>query len=407
MIEVDGWGARRWQTLAPLLLGVSAVVSVAVSTAANSCDLHAFVLGGAALDRPSTLYDAAYLDPVHNETMPFVYPPFAAMVFYPLHWLPFWLVALGWRLGVVAALYAVVRISQQMIDADNRRVAMLWTAGAVWLEPILGNIQQATVGVFLMLAVLYAAYSSRWWLSGLLVGLGAGLKLTPAISGGYFVGVRRWAAAVFSGVVFFATLAVSYLVAGDRVRYYFTEWIGRDTVFPIGSVDNQSWRGGIARVLGYDSGTAPQLAAAIAVTGALVVLAWWVLGSAPQHRDRLGSLLMVMLFGLLASPVSWTNHWVWIVPLLIWLLHGPWCDNPGARVLWWVWLVVAVTAVPNALAQLQSSRWEISRPWYQAWAGLIYPILTLATLGWIIGTGIMARRGALSSQSPTAAARAG
>jgi alpha-1,2-mannosyltransferase len=184
MIELDGWGASRWQTLAPWLLGVSVVVSIAVSTAANSSDLHAFVLGAAALDQPSTLYDAAYLDPVHNETMPFVYPPFAAMVFYPLHWLPFWLVALGWRVGVVAALYAVVRISQQMIDADNKPVAMLWTAGAVWLEPVLGNLQQATVGVFLMLAVLYAAYSSRWWLSGLLVGMGAGVKLTPAISGG-------------------------------------------------------------------------------------------------------------------------------------------------------------------------------------------------------------------------------
>jgi len=260
------------------------------------------------------------------------------MVFYPLHWLPFWLVALGWRVCVVAALYAVVRVSQQMIDADNKRVAMLWTAGAVWLEPILGNIQQATVGVFLMLAVLHAAYSSRWWLSGLLVGVGAGVKLTPATAGVYFVGMRRWAAAVFSGVVFFATLAVSYLVAGDRVRYYFTEWIGRNTVFPIGSVDNQSWRGGIARVLGYDAGMGPQLVAAIAVTAALGVLAWWVLGSALQRRDRLGSLLVVMLFGLLASPVSWTNHWVWIVPLLIWLLHGPWLDSPGARVLWWIWL---------------------------------------------------------------------
>jgi alpha-1,2-mannosyltransferase len=245
------------------------------------------------------------------------------MVFYPLHWLPFWLVALGWRVGVVAALYAVVRISQQMIDADNKRVAMLWTAGAVWLEPVLGNLQQATVGVFLMLAVLYAAYSSRGWLSDLLVGMGAGVKLTPAISGGYFVGVRRWAATVFPGVVLFATLAVSYLVTGDRVRYYFIEWIGRDKLFPIGSVDNQSWRAGIARVLGYDSGTGPQLVAAIAVTGALVVLAWWVLGSAPQRRDRLGA-------------TGWARSW------------------------WW-----------------------------------------------IIGTGITARRGALSSQSPTAAAPAG
>ena len=53
----------------------------------------------------------------------------------------------------------------------------------------------------LVLAVLYAVYSTRWWLSGLLVGLAAGVKLTPAVSGLYFLGVRRWGAVVFSAVV--------------------------------------------------------------------------------------------------------------------------------------------------------------------------------------------------------------
>jgi alpha-1,2-mannosyltransferase len=382
------------QDVAPLVLGVSAILAVAVSTATDPIDLHIYVLGGAALDHPSTLYDAAYLDPAHNETMPFVYPPFAAMLFHPLHWLPFWMVALAWRVGVVAGVYAVVRISQKMIGADDRHVAMLWTAGALWLEPIVGNLKHATIGVFLMLAVMCAAYSRRWWLAGLLVGLGAGVKLTPAITGLYFVGVRRWAAAVFSAVVFFATLVVSYLVAGDQVRYFFTDWIGRDNLFTIGNDYNQSWRGGIARVLGHDAGTGPLLIAVLAITGLLAVMAWWALGFGSTRRDQLGSLLVVMVFGLLASPVSWTAHWVWIVPLLVWLRHGRWRDMRGARVLRWLWLAVAVLAIPNALASLQANRWEVSRPWYEAWAGLVYPMLTLATFCWIIFTGMIIRRSA-------------
>ncbi|MUL47757.1 mannosyltransferase [Mycobacterium sp. CBMA293] len=393
-------GARRWQAMAPLLLLVSAVVSVVVSSLTDPIDFHIYVAGGAALDHPATLYDAAYLDPAHNETMPFVYPPFAAMVFYPLHLLPFGLVALAWRVGIVAALYAIVRISQKMIDADNKRIAMLWTAGALWLEPIVGNVKHATIGVFLLLLVMIAAYSRRWWISGLLVGLGAGIKLTPAITGIYFVGMRRWAAAAFSAVVFFATLGVSYLVAGDRVRFFFTDYIGRDKLFTIGNVYNQSWRGGIARVLGYDPGMGVQWIAAVVLTGVLVAAAWWALGAEPQRRDRLGSLLVVVLFELLASPVSWTAHWVLVVPLLIWLLHGPWSDRPGARALWWVWLIVAATAVPNALATLQTNRWEIGRPWYEAWAGLVYPILTLATLGWIVVTGVRVRRTLTAAELP-------
>jgi len=400
-IALLGWRSPRWQAMAPWLLVVSAVVSVAISTFTDPIDLHIYVLGGAALDHPSGLYDAAYLDPAHNETMPFVYPPFAAMVLYPLHFVPFWLVAFAWRVGVIAAVYAVVRICQQMMGVGNKRTAMLWTAGALWLEPIVGNIKHATIGVFLMLLVMYAAHSRRWWLSGLLVGLGAGMKLTPAIAGLYFVGVRRWAAAAFSAVVFFATLGVSYLVAGDRVRFFFEDWIGRDGLFTIGNDYNQSWRGGIARVLGYDAGTSPHLIVAIGVTGLMSLAAWWALGSAAEQRDHLGSLLVVMLFGLLASPVSWTAHWVWLVPLLVWLLHGPWSDRPGARVLWWAWLVVTFAAIPNALAQLQTNRWEISRPWYEAWAGLVYPLLTLATLGWMVATAVAIRRvSALKAATP-------
>ena len=30
-----------------------------------------------------------------------------------------------------------------------------------------------------------------------------------------------------------------------------------------------------------------------------------------------------MLFGLLISPISWTHHWVWLLPLVMWLVHGP------------------------------------------------------------------------------------
>ena len=65
-----GWGTQRWQSLAPLLLLVSAAVSVAVSSVTDPIDFHIYVAGGAALDNPATLYDAAYLDPAHNETMP-------------------------------------------------------------------------------------------------------------------------------------------------------------------------------------------------------------------------------------------------------------------------------------------------------------------------------------------------
>ncbi|MDT5339380.1 MAG: alpha,2-mannosyltransferase [Mycobacterium sp.] len=352
-------------------------------------DLHVYALGGAALNQPGTLYDVFYVDPLKGEHLPFTYPTFAAMVFYPLHLLPFGLLAFLWQVAQIAAVYGSVRISQRLMgNGGSARTAMLWTAIAIWLEPTGSNIQSGQVGIFLMLAVLYAAYSSRWWLSGLLIGVGAGVKLTPAITGLYFVGTRRWAAVAFSAVVYFATVALAYAVLpGDTGRYFPRQVIQAGQTLPIGSSWNQSWLGGISRIVGHDAGPHALVIGAIAGTAILSVFAWRALGSGAGERDRLGSLLVVQMFGLMASPVSWIHHWVWVVPLLIWLRHGSWRDEPGARVLGWSWLALMVASIPSLLSLAQPNISEISRPWYLAWAGLVYLVASLTTLVWIVATG--------------------
>ena len=157
---------------------------------------------------------------------------------------------------------------------------MLWTAVGMWIEPLRSTFDYGQINVLLVLAVLYAVYSTRWWVSGLLVGLAAGVKLTPAVSGLYFLGVRRWGTVVFSAVVFFGTVAVSALVVGDQARYYFTELLGdAERVGPIGTSFNQSWRGGISRILGHDAGYGPLVLAGIAVTAVLAILAWRAVGT--------------------------------------------------------------------------------------------------------------------------------
>ena len=374
--------------MAPVLLAISIAARLAwtylVPNGANFVDLHVYVGGAGALDQPGTLYDYVYADQTPDFPLPFTYPPFAAVVFYPLHLLPFGFLALAWQLGIFAALYGVVRLSQRLLPGDgtgDRRIAMLWTAVGIWIEPLRSTFDYGQINVLLVLAVLYAVYSTRWWLSGLLVGLAAGVKLTPAVSGLYFVGARRWATAVFSAVVFFGTVAVSALVVGDQTRYYFAELLGdADRVGPIGTSFNQSWRGGISRILGHDAGYGPIVLAGIAVTAVLALLAWRAIGGA---TDRLGAIVIVQLFGLLLSPISWTHHWVWLIPLMIWLLHGPLRERLGARILGWGWLGMTVIGPPWLLSFAQPTIWQISRPWYLAWAGLIYIVATLVTLAWI------------------------
>jgi alpha-1,2-mannosyltransferase len=112
-------------------------------------------------------------------------------------------------------------------------------------------------------------------------------------------------------------------------------------------------------------------------------LAWRAL----NPSDALGRLLVVELFGLLLSPISWTHHWVWLVPLMIWLIQGPLGQRLGAKILGWGWLLLTIIGVPWLLSFAQPSIWVISRPWYLAWAGLIYVVASLATLSWIALSG--------------------
>jgi alpha-1,2-mannosyltransferase len=400
-------GAARLSQLAPVLLLASVAARLAwtylVPNGANFVDLHVYLGGAAALADPGTLYSYVYAEQTPDFPLPFTYPPFAALVFYPLSRLPFALVALCWQIGIIAALYGVVRISQRLIGVaagSGRRAAMLWTAVGIWLEPLRSTFDYGQVNVILVLAVLWAAYSTRWWVSGLLVGLAAGIKLTPAIAGFYFLGMRRWATAAFAAVVFGATVALSVAVIGEQARYYFTDLLGdASRVGPIGTSFNQSWRGGISRILGHDAGYGPLVLAGIAVTLVLAGLAWRALGCSGD-RDRLGSLLVVQIVGLLISPISWTHHWIWVLPLAIWLIAGPWRARPGARPLGWGWLALTLIGVPWLLSFAQPTIWEISRPWYLAWAGLVYIIAALVTLGWIAASGRKVRRSGGPTRHP-------
>lgn len=399
--NVDGKRARtswlhRVTMAAPWVLGASLLVRLIGSAMVYGDlypDLRVYVVGGAAAAHPGTLYDAFSIDGV-GQHLPFTYPPFAAILCYPLHLAPFVFISFLWTAATVAALYGVVRISQRMTGGGSRRVAMLWTTAAMWFEPVRSTLDLGQVNVFLLLAVLYAAYSSRWWLSGLLIGAAAGIKLTPAIAGIYLVGMRRWAAVCASVAAFVATIGLAALVAPQDTKLYFTQLLG--DVRRIGTVDyapNQSWQGTISRIVGYDVGRGLLLLIAICGTAVLAVYAWRALGANPAGRDALGSLLVVQLFGLTASPISWAHHWVWVVPLMIWLFHGRWRDAPGAVVIRWAWISLLVVGLPTLLSQ-QPQDW--SRPWYLAWAEAVYVPMTLVTFAWMVVTD---RRGSPGARS--------
>lgn len=377
---IDG-PSRRLVAAAPYLLLASLAVRLAVTylmpNGTNFIDLHVYVDGAAAIDR-GELYTFTYTPAAPPLPLQFTYPPFAAMLFYPLHYLPFPVVGFFWHVGVAAALYGCVSLSLRLLDRPDARTAMLWTAAGVWIEPARHLFELGQVGALLVLMVLAAVYVNRWWLSGLLIGLAAGVKLTPAVSGLYFLGARRWAVVVSSAAVFFATIGLSVLVLGGQGTYYFTDLLGRaDRIGQVGLPTNQSLRGVTAFVTGHDGGYGPLLIGLVVLTLVLAAFAW----RAVDADDRLGRILVVMTVGLLVSPVSWTHHWVWLLPLIMWLMYGSLRER--TRFLGWIWLALAFAGSPWAMQALTESGEIKGVTWYVALAGSAYVLSALLTLAYL------------------------
>ncbi|MEV2220404.1 mannosyltransferase [Nocardia vinacea] len=361
----------------------------------NLVDLHVYVDGSAALltDR---LYDFTYAEKTPDFPLPFTYPPFAALVFFPLHYFPFTVIAVLWLLAIVVALYVVVWIAFELIlgaermrEPRWRTAAVWWTAIGIWMEPVRTTIDYGQVNVFLVLGAMLAVRSSRWWLSGGLIGVIAGIKLTPAISGLYFVARRRWGTAVWSAVVFGATVGVSFLINHKEAKRYFGTLLGdADRIGPVGSVWNQSLRGALSRLLGHDVQSGPWWSASVVVVAILAFFAWRALGP----DDRLGTLIIVQLFGLMVSPISWSHHFVWLLPTVMWLVYGPLRQAPGARILAGYWLITTLVGVPWVLSFAQPSIWTISRPGVLSWLGAVDVLGVLVLYGWVIWSGRMVNR---------------
>ncbi|GGM70360.1 hypothetical protein GCM10011609_02550 [Lentzea pudingi] len=282
------------------------------------------------------------------------------------------LLCLWWL--VRTALKLLAARAEQPFDRTWQRRALLWTAVALWFEPVRKTLDFGQINLVLVAGTFAAVVAVRQAVAGLGVGVAAGMKLTPAISGLYFLVTRRWKAALWSVAGFAVTVALGFLVsAGDSWRYWFELLGAADRVGPVGSVINQSLRGALSRSLGYDVETSWPWLLAVVVSA---VLTGFALRAAVRAGDTLAAVVTVQLFGLLVSPISWSHHWLWVIPLVLWLVHGQ--RNLALAA---VWTVAVCSDVITILIDLQPSIWEIPRPWPLAALGWVYPALALVTLG--------------------------
>ncbi|QFZ16729.1 mannosyltransferase [Saccharothrix syringae] len=315
--------------------------------------------------------------------LPFTYPPFSALVFVPLSWVPWAVARWVWQLVSLACLWFITRKSLDLVGSRDPRRALLWTGLFIWVEPVRTTLNYGQVNLVLAALLLGTVVSARAWRQGAGVGIAAGLKLTPAISGLYFLVTRQYRAAAWSVVAFAATVGVGYAVSpGQSTQFWFHLLGDAERVGPVGSAINQSLRGALSRTLGYDVQTGPVFLVAVA---AAAVLAGFALRAAVRAGDTLAMVVTVQFLGLLVSPISWSHHWVWAVPALMWLLYG--VRHRLAAIAAAAWLAAIGSYLISFLLNAQPSIWVVSRPWYYSALGWVYPavgVLTLVTVAVVL-----------------------
>ncbi|MGX6604183.1 glycosyltransferase 87 family protein [Micromonosporaceae bacterium Da 78-11] len=286
-----------------------AEVPAKLSVHGEFVDLSVYQYGGRLIRDGLPLYGSR--DPATH--LRFTYPPFAAVAMVPLGPLPFWLATALWTAASVGALAGVIRLVGRALGrTDPGWLVALLTVGALALEPVWQNLTFGQINLLLMLAILIdLVHPERRW-SGVLVGIAAGVKLTPLVFVVLLVLIGRRATAGRALLAFAGTIAIGVAVIPGSAKAYWTEnLIKAGRVGPPELAHNQSVFGALTRLLDGPPSTLLWLA----VAGPLALAVLLVGAMCWRHGDRVLGTGLGALAMLLASPVSWSHHWVWAVPV--------------------------------------------------------------------------------------------
>jgi alpha-1,2-mannosyltransferase len=302
------------------------------------------------------LYDFAVPDPVQGH-LGFTYPPFAALVMYPMAWLSlFHVVEVMWVASAIAVVVTTVWLAVPVADRHGWprwfTVCLAIPVVSV-MEPVRETVTFGQINLLLALLVLVdllvlAPRGSRF--TGIGIGLAAAIKLTPAIFIVYLLISRRYRAALVSTVTaVLATLAAAAFRPGDSWHYWTSVVWDSGRIGHTYFVPNQSLLGALSRIT-YPHPASRLVWALLAV--AVLVFGLWRAARAARAGDEVSGLTLTGVTGSLVSPVSWQHHLYWFIPALA--------------------VLVDVAATRDA-----RRRW-----WYAGFAALLWFTVTFSVIAW-------------------------
>ncbi|MFB9907072.1 glycosyltransferase 87 family protein [Allokutzneria oryzae] len=286
---------------------------------AHMNDLAVYYRAGEDLWTSTDLYSKDYAG------LAFLYSPFAALfasaaTLLPVATVPWVMTGLS-VLAVLAAVWCAWGIAGFAATSGRIALTLAVSAVALHLEPIQSNITFGQVNALLMaLVMIDFALSKENRLKGVALGLAASVKLVPGLFVVYLLLTGRIRAGVTALATIAGTIAVGAVLLPTQSLHFWTGGFADSSrlggyLFWHG---NQSVHGLIGQLFKTDQ---PDLhLTRLAVAAVVGVLGLVVATRLGRRGLELPGVLVTALTALLASPISWHHHWVWVAPFLVLLI---------------------------------------------------------------------------------------
>ncbi|WP_328687578.1 glycosyltransferase 87 family protein [Streptomyces caniferus] len=365
-------------------------------------DLMVYRAEGLTVRNGGALYDMV----ATSAHLPNTYPPFAALLFTPLTLLDVPAMRALATAGNLLLLLAVVHLSLRLVGRPRHlpgpAATLAVSALLVWCEPVWTTLRYGQINLLLAALVLWdLTRKDTQRLAGIGIGVAAGLKLTPALfavflalagavragqllrsgaggRGAWNVWLRQ--ASVATAAFLGSALLSALVLPRDSHRFWTEIVFAADRVGEVEITANQSLRGALARLLHTHD---PDITW-IVVAGLTAALGLTLAVRSLLRGRRAWAAMACAATALLVSPVSWSHHWVWCVPMVILLGSEALRRTGTAARRWWAATLALGLLFGSFALWWVPHRWhqheELQQNGVQMLLSDVYPVAGLALL---------------------------
>jgi len=347
----------------PVRRSVAVVITVALLTAVgaftafaslNPRDFRSFYLAAAALRHGLDPHDLATLQSLDHgaPAYPYLYSPILALLCAPLTAFDILTAYRVWTVGsigafAVAAALAVARgsVATMRIGRLGTTVCILAVLVAAGALDVRSSVHMGQVNTFVIVPLTASIILARRrpYAAGVCLALAGLIKTSPFVLLVLFAAQRRWKAVGATLVTTIAGIVLTLPVIGTRPWTRFFGLLDRmshlvpiEGLFAFNAAPNFSFIGMSSRMTS-DVASARLIGIVMTVLMTVPVVMVSVRG---KKHDAKGVLLATLVLMLLASPLTYVHHVIFLFPAVVWLLLDAIRRN---HVVYAVSLLVATT----------------------------------------------------------------